>query len=59
MAKRKFDLKIVDYLDIKLNLNERNEKTTYIYAKSDHPPQIVKKIPRSIEKRLSRLSSTK
>ena len=36
-----------------------NEKTTYIHVKSDHPPQIIKKIPRSIEKRLSRLSSTK
>ena len=63
----KCNLKIVDYLDIKLNLNDGtyrlfhkpNEETIYIQVESDHPPQIIKKIPRSIEKRLSHLSSTK
>ena len=63
----KCTLKIVDYLDVPLNLNDGtyrpfhkpNEETTYIHVESDHPPQIIKKIPRSIEKRLSRLSSTK
>ena len=63
----KCDLKIVDYLVVTLNLNDGtyrpfhkpNEETTYIHVKSDHPPQIIKKIPRSIEKRLSRLAPTK
>ena len=63
----KCNLKIVDYLDVTLNLNDgtyhtfhkTNEETNYIHVESDHPPQIIKKIPRSIEKRLSRLSSTK
>ena len=58
---------MVDYLDVTLNLNDGtycpfhkpNEETTYIHVESDHSPQIIKKIPRSIEKRLSRLSSTK
>ena len=36
-----------------------NKETTYNYLESDHPPQIIQKIPRSTEKRLSRLSSTK
>ena len=58
----KCNLKIVDYLDVTLNLNdgtyrpfhEPNEETTCIHVESDHPPQIIKKIPRSIEKRFSR-----
>ena len=62
----KCNLKIVDYLDLTLNLNDgtyhpfhkTNEETTYIHVESNHPPQIIKKIPRSIEKRLSRLSLT-
>ena len=36
-----------------------NQETNYIHVESDHPLQIIKKIPRSAEKRLSRLSSTK
>ena len=63
----KCNLKIVDYLFVTLNWNDgtyppfhkTNEETNYILAESDHPPQITKKIPRSIEKRLSHLSSTK
>ena len=39
--------------------HKTNEETNYIHVESDHPPQIIKKIPRSIRKRLSRLSSTK
>ena len=53
-------LKIVDYLDVALNLNDGtyhpfhkpNEETTYIHVKSDHPSQIIKKIPTSIEKKI-------
>ena len=63
----KGNLKIVDYLNVTLNLNDGtyrtfhkpNGETTYIYAESDHPLKIIKKIPKSIEKGLSRLSSPK
>ena len=61
------NLKITNYLDITLNLNDGsyrpyrkpNEETDYIHIISDHPPSIIKEIPRSIEKRLSILSSSK
>ena len=33
-------------------------ETNYIQVNSDHPPSIIKEIPRSIEKRLSILSSS-
>ena len=36
-----------------------NKETNYIHFKPDHTPQITKKIPKSIEKRLSCISSTK
>ena len=63
----KCNLKIVNYLDVTLNFSDGtyspfhkpNEETTYIHVESDHFPQIIEKIPRSIEKRLSCLSSTK
>ena len=63
----KCNLKMVDYLHITLNLNsgtyrtfhKPNAETTYIHVEFDHAPQIIKKIPRSIEKRLSSLPSTK
>ena len=52
----KCNLKVVDYLDKTLNLNDGtyhslhkpNEETTYIHVESDHPPKIIKKIPSSI-----------
>ena len=61
------NLKITNYLDITLNLNhgsyhpyrKPNEETNYIHINSDHLPSIIKEIPRSIEKRLSILSSSK
>ena len=61
------NLKTTNYLDITLNLSDvsyrphrtPNEKTNYIHVNSDHPPSIIKEIPRSIEKRLSILSSSK
>ena len=59
--------KIVNYLDITLKLNDAlyrpyrkpNEETNYIHVNSDHLLSIIKEIPRSIEKRLSILSSSK
>ena len=58
-------MKIVNYLDVTLNLNDGsyrpykkpNEETNYIHVNSDHPPSILKQLPKSIEKRLSSLSS--
>ena len=63
----KCNLKIVDYLDVTLNLNDGtykpyrkpNDETSYIHAKSNHPPNIIKQIPISIENRLRNLSSNK
>ena len=61
------NMKIVNYLDVTLNLNDGsyrpykkpNEETNYIHVNSDHPPSILKQLPKSIEKRLSSLSSSK
>ena len=61
------NLKITNYLDITLNLNDGsycsyrkpNEETNYIHINLDHSPSIIKEIPRSFEKRLSILSSSK
>ena len=60
-----FNLKTVDYLDITLDLNigtykpyhKPNDEILYIYAKSNHPANILKKLPISIETRLSNFSS--
>ena len=61
------NLKIVDYLDVTLNLNDGSykpyrkpdEETLYIHAKSNHPPNIIKQLPISVEERLRSLSSSK
>ena len=61
------NLKVVNYLDVTFNLNDgsyrpyrkSNDETHYIHIQSDHPPSITKQLPRSIEKRLSQLSSSK
>ena len=60
------NMKIVNYLDVTLNLNDGsyrpykkpNEETSYIHVNSDHPLFILKQFPKSIEKRLSSLSSS-
>ena len=61
----KCNLKVVDYLDITLNLNTQsyepyrkpNDEPLYINIKSNHPPNIIKHIPDAVSKRLSTLSS--
>ena len=61
------NIKSVNYLDITLNLDNEtytpfhkpNDETLYIHAKSNHPPNIIKQLPLSIEKRLSNLSANK
>ena len=58
-------MKVVNYLDVKLNLNEGTYKpyhkpdneTNYIHKDSNHPPSIIRQIPLSIERRISNLSS--
>ena len=61
------NLKIVDYLDITMNLNDGsyrpyrkpNDELLYVHSESNHPPVIIKQLPLSIEKRLRSLSSSK
>ena len=61
------NLKVVNFLDVTYILNDGscrpyrkpNDKTHYIHIQSDHPPSITKQLPRSIEKCLSQLSSSK
>ena len=58
------NLKIVNFLDASLNLEDGtfrpyrkpNDETKYVHAKSNHPPNILKQLPISIEKRLTTLS---
>ena len=60
-------MKIVNYSHVSLNLNNSNYKPYlkpdieiwYILKDSNHPPNILKQIPTSIEKRISTLSSDK
>ena len=61
----KTNLKIVDFLDVTLNLNKgtynpykkSNDKILYINTLSNHPLQIIKHLPTSINERLSKNSS--
>ena len=61
----KCNLKIVDFLDVTLNLTDStykpyhkpNDEICYIHKESNHPPSITKQLPISIETRLSKLSS--
>ena len=57
--------KVVDYLDITFNLNDRtckpyhkpDNKITYINVQSNHSPNIIKQLSKTIEERLSDNSS--
>ena len=59
------NMKIVNYLDVTFNLNDGTYRSyqkpgniiQYIHVESNHPPNIIKQIPKTIEKRLSQLSS--
>ena len=61
------NFKVLNYLDVTFNLidgsyrpyRKPNDETHYIHIQSDHLPSITKQLPRSIEKRLSQLSSSK
>ena len=58
-------MKLVNYLDVTLNLNNSNYKPyhkpdneiIYIHKYSNHPPNILNQIPTSVKKRISTLSS--
>ena len=58
--------KIVNYLDVTFNVKDGTfrpyhkpgDQIRYIHTESNHPPNIIKHIPASIETRLSNLSST-
>ena len=57
-------MKIVNYLDVTFNLNDGtyrpytklNNEIKYIHKNSNHPPSVIRRIPLSIESRLSTLS---
>ena len=63
------NLKIVNYLDVTLNLNDGsyrpykkfNEEASYMHVNSDHPPppSILKQLPMSIDKRFPSWSPSK
>ena len=60
-----YNMNIINYLDITFNLNDGTDLPyqkpdniiQYIHAVSNHPPNIISEIPKTIEKHLSQLSS--
>ena len=60
-------MKIANYLDVTLDLStgtyspyrKDNNETKYVHIQSNHPPNILKQIPISIQTRLSNLSANK
>ena len=60
----KVNLKFVDFLDVRFNLEKEtyepfrkpNNTPVYISTSSNHPPNIIKELPKSISKRLSEIS---
>ena len=61
------NLKTVDFLDVSFNLpnnsyrpyKKPNNKLLYIHTSSNHPPNIIKQLPFSINRRLTQNSSNK
>ena len=61
------NLTIVNFLDVTLNLStgkfspyrKPNDEIKYVNAKSNHPPNVIRGIPKAVNKRLSAISSTK
>ena len=60
------NLIIVNFLDVKMNLDsgrfcpyrKPNDTPKYVNVKSNHPPNVLRDIPKSVNKRLSANSST-
>ena len=61
------NLKAADFLDVTFDLHnnvykpfcKENNKPAYINKHSNHPPSILKQLPKSLEKRISETSSNK
>ena len=61
------NLHVVDFLDIQFNLKansykpymKANSVPVYINKSSNHPPQALKELPKTIKKRISSISSSK
>ena len=61
------NLKAVNFLDVTLDLRnysykpyqKPNDNPLYINASSNHPPSIIKQLPKNISKRISEISSSK
>ena len=61
------NLKIVNFLGLTLNLNDGsfqpfkkpNDEILYIDSHSNHPPAVIKQLPKSLSQRISKLSSDK
>ena len=59
------NMNVVNYLDVTFNLNDGTYRLYqkpdniihYIHVESNHPLNIIKQIPKTVEKRLSQLSS--
>ena len=58
------NLKTVDFLDVRFDLvdntyqpcHKQNNEPVYIHKQSNHPPNILKEFPKSINKRRSDIS---
>ena len=58
------NLKTVDFLDVRFDLIKNsyrpfckpNSKPVYFHEQSSHPPNILKKLPKSINKQISDIS---
>ena len=63
----KMNLHVVDFLNVQFNLKTNsykaymkpNTEPVYINKNSNHPPQVLKELPKTIEKRISNISSSK
>ena len=63
----KMNLSVVDFLDVQFNLKtisykayiKPNNEPVYINKNSNHPPQVLKELPKTIEERISNISSSK
>ena len=59
--------KEVNFLDVTLDLRtgiykpfmKENDIPTYVSCHSNHPPQVLKNIPKGVNRRLSKISATK
>ena len=60
------NIKICDFLDVRMDLTsgttrpfrKKNDQPLYINTSSNHPPSVLKSVPKTVETRISMLSST-